>query len=66
MNNNYLVINSNNGISSSFGPGHIKNGIISENIKDLLENYRTTSLQEWKNEIYKVFELCQYILEKKY
>jgi hypothetical protein len=65
MHNHYLVINTNNGITS-FGPGHIKNGIISEKIKDLLENYRTTSLQEWKNEIYKVFELCQYILEKKY
>jgi hypothetical protein len=64
MHNHFLVINSNNGITS-FGPGHIKNGFISEKLKGLLEIYRQISLQEWKNEVFKILELCREILERK-
>jgi len=57
MKNKFIVINTGNG-TISLGPGHPKNGVLSDMMWSLLERYRITQSDSWLGEAFMVFDAC--------
>jgi len=57
MKNRFIIINTGNG-TISLGPGHPKNGILSDTMWSLLERYRIMQSDSWLGEMFMVFDEC--------
>jgi len=57
MKNRFIVINTDDG-TISLGPGHPKNGMLSETMRSLLERFRVMQKDVWLGEMFMVFDAC--------
>lgn len=57
MKSRFIIINTDNG-TVSLGPGHPKNGMLSDTIRSLLERFRLTQRDIWLGEMFAVFDAC--------
>ena len=55
--NTFIIINTDNG-TISLGPGHPKNGTLSDSMRSLLERCRIMQKDIWLGEMFMVFDAC--------
>ena len=53
----FIVINTDNG-TISLGPGHPKNGMLTDSMRSLLERFRLMQRDVWLGEMFGIFDAC--------
>lgn len=63
LRNKFIIMNTENG-TTSFGPGHKNNKIVSQRLFQLLGNSRLFTREKWLEQMFDVFKLCEVIRTK--